>query len=147
MDFNKKEIKKMLPHRFPFLFINSVSYDPQKPDLITAERKVRCKFFDIFLLGHFPRNPIFPGVLLMEMIYQTAACLVKIRFPETKNPAVVNSGNAKFRAMIRPGSRLVAEATLKKSRGNKFFYFDGKITCNGEIVVELTDMLGVSAPD
>jgi 3-hydroxyacyl-[acyl-carrier-protein] dehydratase len=147
MDFNKKEVKRILPHRFPFLLIDSVSFDLENPDSIKAQRKIRCRFLDIFLLGHFPKNPIFPGVLLMEMAYQAAACLVKIRFPETKNPTIASSGNAKFRARIKPGDILTTKVVLKKNRGNKYFTFDGEIICNNSIVMEITDILGVSAPD
>jgi 3-hydroxyacyl-[acyl-carrier-protein] dehydratase len=135
-------LKRILPHRFPMLLLDSVSYDKEEnPDTISAQRIIPR--WDVFMFGHFRGNPVFPGVLQMEMINQAAACMIKLRFPEiTSDPAVVSSGNAKFKDYVKPGDVLKIEVKMKKNRSNRFFVFDGIIKRSCTVVCELTDMMG-----
>jgi UDP-3-O-[3-hydroxymyristoyl] N-acetylglucosamine deacetylase/3-hydroxyacyl-[acyl-carrier-protein] dehydratase len=134
-----EEIQKILPHRYPFLFIDKVTeIDPGKS--ITAVKNV--SFNDNFFQGHFPGNPVMPGVLQIEAIAQAAGImgLYKKDASQSAEPAKVlfmGIDNARFRGIVRPGDELRIEVKMLQFRRGtgKFLgkcYVEDKLVCEAE---------------
>ena len=130
--YDINEIKRVLPHRYPFLLIDKVI--ECTPDI--SARAIKCvtinePFFD----GHFPGRPLMPGVLVIESIVQTACFAVAIKLQEEmKNPGVsfMTIDKCKFRKPVTPGDVL----NLKVNRLNKVknvYKFEGHCIVNDVI--------------
>jgi UDP-3-O-[3-hydroxymyristoyl] N-acetylglucosamine deacetylase/3-hydroxyacyl-[acyl-carrier-protein] dehydratase len=136
------DIMKMLPHRYPFLLVDGV-------DKIVSGEKISAyknvTFNDHFFQGHFPGNPIMPGVLQLEALAQAGGIMVlyedlQKENNETNQKTMLYMGinECKFRNPVRPGDKLVLEVNLVKKRRNIFVCeakakVDGKITCEAEL--------------
>ena len=110
------EIKKIIPHRYPMLLIDRVE------ELIPGEKAVARRNVTIneeLFNGHFPGNPVMPGVLIVEALAQTGAVAL-LSLPEFKGKTAYFGGikSAKFRKVVRPGDSLRLEVTLEKIRNN-----------------------------
>lgn len=110
------EIKKILPHRYPFLLVDRVL------ELIPNQRIVALKNVTVnenFFNGHFPSKPVMPGVLIIESMAQ-AAGLVMLSQEEHKGktPYFTGIDNARFRRPIVPGDQIIIEVDVLKVRGN-----------------------------
>lgn len=135
------EIKKIIPHRYPMLLIDRVE------ELIPGEKAVAKRNVTIneeLFNGHFPGNPVMPGVLIVEALAQTGAVAL-LSLPEFKGKTAYFGGikSAKFRKVVRPGDSLRLEVTLEKIRNNvglgkAIATVDGKKSCTAE----LTFMIG-----
>ncbi|MBS5940150.1 3-hydroxyacyl-ACP dehydratase FabZ [Ligilactobacillus salivarius] len=135
------EIKKIIPHRYPMLLIDRVE------ELIPGEKAVARRNVTIneeLFNGHFPGNPVMPGVLIVEALAQTGAVAL-LSLPEFKGKTAYFGGikSAKFRKVVRPGDSLRLEVTLEKIRNNvglgkAIATVDGKKACTAE----LTFMIG-----
>lgn len=138
MDIN--QIKEILPHRYPFLLIDRViSIDGNK---IVAIKNVTAN--ENYFQGHFPIEPVMPGVLIIEALAQTGAVAIlsKDEF-KGKIPYFAGIDKAKFRRKVVPGDTLRLEVELTKLRGRAgvgygIAYVDDKKVCEGE----LTFMVG-----
>lgn len=158
MVYNKDQIKSFLPHREPFLFIDSIEsleYPcednftedklPSIKDLVGATLHAKfCVEHDLEILrGHFPGNPVMPGVIQIEVMAQAAALTITKLFArpfDTKINFILGSvNNSKFRKPIRPGDELDIYTEFKQARGNMMTYF-GRIENNGQICSEATFM-------
>ncbi len=128
-----EEIRNYLPHRYPFLMVDKViSYELDKS--ITAIKNVT--FNEPFFQGHFPDNPIMPGVLIIEAMAQTAALLGCISMPKPKDGTLyylVGVDNTRFKRPVVPGDQLVLEAIFEKVRKN-IWKFKAKATVDGQLV-------------
>ncbi len=121
-------VEQILPHRSPFLFVDRVT-EFEVHDRIVAEKTLLPD--DHFFDGHFPGNPIMPGVLVSEALAQTSGLLLGLTWKEQghslnkerANVLVLASVNMKFSSPARPGETLRLEAGLKKHYG-KMFLFD-----------------------
>ena len=132
------EIKRIIPHRYPMLLIDRVE------ELIPGEKAVARRNVSIneeLFNGHFPGNPVMPGVLIVEALAQTGAVAL-LSLPEFKGKTAYFGGikSAKFRKVVRP---LRLEVTLEKIRNNvglgkAIATVDGKKACTAE----LTFMIG-----
>ena len=135
------EIKKIIPQRYPMLLIDRVE------ELIPGEKAVAKRNVTIneeLFNGHFPGNPVMPGVLIVEALAQTGAVAL-LSLPEFKGKTAYFGGikSAKFRKVVRPGDSLRLEVTLEKIRNNvglgkAVATVDGKKACTAE----LTFMIG-----
>ena len=111
---NLNEIQSILPHRAPFLQVDKV-LELVEGEYILAVRGISNN--EPMFQGHFPGNPIFPGVLIIEAMAQTAGLLAfkTMGSTATENKAYVVAGvdNAKFRRVVFPGDQLKIRATIK----------------------------------
>ena len=111
--FNTQQIKDIIPHREPFLLIDEIiDGDPGKN--VTAVKNVTSD--DYFFKGHFPGNPIMPGVLILECMAQ-ASCFLQFNTvdnPEKKMMLLSLVNHAKFMKKVFPGDRLVIYVELIK---------------------------------
>jgi len=144
------EIMRILPHRYPFLLIDRVcDYEPG----VWAKAQKCVTANEPFFQGHFPENPVMPGVLLFEALAQTGA-IALLSEPGNEGRVVFFGGvkNARFRAVVRPGDVLELECRLTKRRGPAGFgeglaTVNGLVACKAEISFVLPDSTPNSAPD
>lgn len=132
---NIEEIKKLIPHRYPFLLVDRVLELEEDRILSIKNVSVNEEFFN----GHFPGTPLMPGVLQVEALAQSACImLMKKHVDDTEKKLVVFTGikNAKFRKSVVPGDQLRMEVKLVNQRRN-FVTMEGTTTVEGEVVCEL----------
>jgi 3-hydroxyacyl-[acyl-carrier-protein] dehydratase len=140
------EIQRLLPHRYPFLLIDRVLEIERKKRLV-AIKNVTAN--EPFFQGHFPGNPIMPGVLLVEAMAQAGAVLLLLELPDRKNKLVVFSGieRAKFRRPVVPGDQVRLEIDVIVWRGNAGrmqgkALVEGKVACETIISCRVIDLAG-----
>ena len=110
-----EKILKLLPHRYPFLMVDQVlEFEPGIG--IKALKNVTIN--EPFFQGHFPGNPIMPGVMILEAMVQAGALLLCEMLPQDQHGRICFSGvdNARFRAPVVPGNQLVFEVKIVKQR-------------------------------
>ena len=124
----KEEIKKILPHREPMLLIDEV-------ELIDGKSHGKChiKGDEYFLQGHFPGNPVVPGVIQCEMLAQSA-CVLLIGEAAGKTPLFTGLDKVKFRGQVKPGDTLETECEILRQRG-QFYFAKGVGKVNGKLCV------------
>ena len=107
-----QEIQAILPHRYPMLMVDRV-LDLKPGESVVAQKNVSMN--EHIFQGHFPGNPIFPGVLQIEAMAQAGA-IALLSMPDFKEKTAYLGGikKAKFRHMVRPGDVLRIEVTLEK---------------------------------
>src|SRR3989338_2568603 len=109
-------ILKTIPHRDPFLFVDSVE-SWEKGTSIAATKTLSMQ--DSFFAGHFPGEPVMPGVIQIEALAQACCILIALSFPEEakgKRPAFAGIEEARFRRPVRPGDVLRLHAELTQYR-------------------------------
>ncbi|MEX0728014.1 MAG: 3-hydroxyacyl-ACP dehydratase FabZ family protein [Planctomycetaceae bacterium] len=134
MPLGRDDIEKLIPHRDPFLWVDSVSE-------ITESTIVAEKFLDPQLPvfgGHYPEFPVFPGVLLCEAAFQAGAILIAKNHPVVDGavPVVTRVNNVKFRRMVRPGDTIRLEVELTEVVSSAFL-LTGKISVGHDVAVRL----------
>jgi 3-hydroxyacyl-[acyl-carrier-protein] dehydratase len=128
------KILKMLPHRYPFMMIDKVI------DIRGNESGVGIKNVTINepqFQGHFPENPIFPGVLMIEGMAQTGGvlCVLGLRIERVPGVYFMTIDNAKFRRPVVPGDTIEYHMKLAAHRGPMWWY-RGEAKVRGRIVAE-----------
>ena len=128
---------ELLPHRYPILMIERIE------DVILGESATGIKNVSInepFFQGHFPNKPVFPGVLVIEAMAQTAAALVvRTLGAKVKGKLVyfMSIENARFRQPVKPGDQ-ISIFVNKKARHTNVWKFSSKAKVKGNIVAEAT---------
>ena len=138
MNINKDDIKKYLPHREPFLFIDEV-VGIKNNEIIHAKKIIRDD--EYFLEGHFPNNPIFPGVIIIEALGQASGILgftLMNKTPEEGSIYVLAGvDKVRFRKRVRPGDTIdLYSKVVSEKRG--IWKFDCKEELNTETVCTAT---------
>ena len=132
---NIDEIKRLIPHRYPFLLIDKV-IDIVKNESATGVKNVTIN--EPYFPGHFPSSSVVPGVLQIESMAQTAAVLVAKSLNMSNSNALVlltTIDNAKFRKPVIPGDVMSLVISVKRIR-NKLWKFGGQVMVDSQRVSE-----------
>ena len=133
---NRDQIQTLIPHRDPFLWIDQA--EEIEHDRIVA-RKSLAPDLDVFR-GHYPGQPVFPGVLLCEIAMQAGAALIAWQssagLAPTEVPVATRLNNVKFRKIVRPGDTVVAEVEITDRAGGAYF-LAGKLKVEGRVVAQV----------
>lgn len=135
------EIKTLLPHRYPFLFVDRVLEIEEGK--ITGMKSVSIN--EPFFQGHFPNFPVMPGVLIVEALVQTAGIYAVLKMEENgdelkpdRKTFFTGIDGVKFKKPVRPGDKLILEATFSKIKMGIWWFncralVDGEIACVAEV--------------
>ena len=126
---NREEIMKILPHRDDMLLLD----DAENIDG-NAVGHYTVRGDEFFLNGHFPKNPIVPGVILCEILAQSACVLMQDAISEGKIPVYTGLNNVKFRSPVRPGDRVETRCCIKRAKP-PFYFAQGTVTVDGRLCV------------
>ena len=122
---NKDEIMRVLPHRENMLLLDDAE---SLEGGAVGHYTVRGDEF--FLKGHFPGNPIVPGVILCEILAQSACVLLKEVIREGQLAVYTGLNNVKFRSSVKPGDRIETRCRVKRVK-HPFYFFEGIATVDG----------------
>ena len=134
MLLNIEEIKKLIPHREPFLFIEDCEIiEPGKSGISTRIFNENEYFFE----GHFPNNPIVPGVVIVEALAQTAGVVVSVNLNDKNDKSVLfmSINKAKFRKPVLPNYKITFKVEIINNIKN-VYKFSGKAFHKDSLVAE-----------
>ncbi|MDE6712157.1 MAG: beta-hydroxyacyl-ACP dehydratase [Lachnospiraceae bacterium] len=126
---NREQIMEILPHRDHMLLLDDVE---ALDGMAVGHYKVRGDEF--FLQGHFPGNPIVPGVILCEILAQSACVLMKDAMEEGKLPVYTGLNNVKFRSPVKPGDTIETRCSIKRAK-HPFYFAEGKVMVGDRMCV------------
>ena len=138
---NKSKLMEILPHRPPMLLLDEV----ELKDDGTCVSRCTVQGDEFFLQGHFPGNPVVPGVILCEMMAQSACLVVGDKGTAGKLPLLTGLDKIRFRHKVVPGDTVVFEVRLTRSR-EPFYFVEGTgcvgedVCIKGEISFALVDL-------
>ena len=139
---NTVQVMEILPHRAPFLLIDTV--EELEPG-VKAVAKKNVTFNEPFFTGHFPGNPIMPGVLITESLAQAGAiAILSMEENKGKNALFGGIDKMKFKKMVVPGDKLKLEVKIIKRKGpigigEAIATVDGKTVAKGELTFAVVD--------
>jgi beta-hydroxyacyl-ACP dehydratase FabZ len=141
--FDVSRIMKLLPHRFPFLMVDRIiSFQPH--EYVQGIKNVTIN--EPYFQGHWPRNPVMPGVMIIESMAQVSSVLTVNADGEKSHPHAyfLSIENAKFRRAVVPGDQLIIESTTKRMRRNAIRVksvarVDGIVVAEAEMTFALHD--------
>jgi 3-hydroxyacyl-[acyl-carrier-protein] dehydratase len=113
---NIEKIKEIIPHRYPFLLIDSIKALNPSQDIVGVKN---VSINEEYFKGHFPNNPVMPGVLIIEALAQTGAVLI-LSMEEFKNKTVYLTSieKVRFYKKVLPGDVLILKVSFVKKRGS-----------------------------
>jgi len=136
LPLNYQDIIKVLPHRYPFLLVDRIT------ELEPGKRAVGIKNVSInepFFQGHFPGNPIMPGVLIIEAMAQVGGVLARLSIPDVmeRDGAIffISMDKVKFRKPVVPGDQIIFE-TIPLRTGSRIWKVAGKAFVKDDLVAE-----------
>jgi 3-hydroxyacyl-[acyl-carrier-protein] dehydratase len=134
MIFDANGIQKIIPHRHPFLMVDGI-VELERLKRIVGIKNVNAN--EDYFRGHFPGNPIMPGVLVIEALAQTGGVLLLHEIPDRANKLLyfVALDEARFRRPVLPGDQLRLEVDVLSCR-TTFYKMAGKALVNGELAAE-----------
>jgi len=125
----RDEIEKILPHRAPMLLVDETEVADSQ-----AVGRYTVKGDEFFLQGHFPGNPVVPGVILCEMMAQNCAVLL-VGTAEGKTPFFTSLDKVRFKNPVRPGDTVEFTCTITRAKA-PFYMAEGKGCVNGKLCVQ-----------
>ena len=131
-ELDTRKILELLPHRYPFILIDRV-VETRGDTELTAIKNVTIN--EPFFMGHFPGNPVMPGVLQLEAMAQAAGILMLKQIDgEDKLAFFMSADKVKFRRAVKPGDQIQIDVKITKARGNKIACAEGVCKVDGKIV-------------
>ena len=138
-----EDILKILPHRYPFMLVDRIIEQSDDGNRIVGLKNLT--FNELFFQGHFPDNPVMPGVLQLEAMAQVAGVLLNSRSGNEGRIAYFMSiGNAKFRKVVKPGDQLIIEVEIVRMR-SRMAVVKGKAFVGDNLVSEAELSFGYGA--
>ena len=136
---NREEIMNILPHRNDMLLLDEVEAEDG-----TAIGHYTVRGDEFFLRGHFPGHPIVPGVILCEIMAQSACVLMKEAMAEGKLPVYTGLNNVRFKSQVKPGDVFETKCRVTKHKGPFYFaegegYVDGRLCVKAEFSIAITE--------
>lgn len=133
--FDINAIQRILPHRYPFLLVDKI-IELQLDKKVVGIKNVTVN--EQFFNGHFPNQPVMPGVLIIEAMAQVSGILLLNSFIDPENHIVyfMSINNAKFRKPVMPGDQLILEAELVQVKSGKYFSVKGMAYVDNNPVAE-----------
>ena len=143
MTMNIHDILKKLPHRYPFLMVDRV-LELEHGKRIKALKNVTAN--EPYFLGHFPRRPVMPGVMMLEALAQAAALLsfdaMGAKAEDNTLYYFAGIDGARFKRPVEPGDQMILDVTLDRMKSN-IFKFHARASVDGETAVEAGLMCAV----
>ena len=130
--YTATDIEKMLPHRYPFLLIDKIIQ--LSPKEVVGVKSVT--YNEPFFTGHFPGNPVMPGVLILEAMAQCGGVLVLHDKTEPHDTYFLKIDKAKFKSMVKPGDALIIQMTLVQPIRRGLVEMAGKAYVGSKLVCE-----------
>ncbi|MDO4476269.1 MAG: 3-hydroxyacyl-ACP dehydratase FabZ family protein [Lachnospiraceae bacterium] len=125
----KEEIMEILPHREDMLLLDEVALEGED-----AVGTYHVRGDEFFLRGHFPGNPIVPGVILCEILAQSACVLMKDAMKDGVLPVYTGLNNVKFRSPVRPGDTITTRCRIRRAK-HPFYFAEGTVEVEGRLCV------------
>ena len=127
---NREEIKNILPHRDNMLLLDEVRREDD-----AAYGKYHVQGGEWFLQGHFPGMPVVPGVILCEMLAQSACVLLSDVMSNGKLPMFTGMNNVRFKNPVKPGDTFETECRIVRAKP-PFYFAEGKGSVNGTLCLK-----------
>ena len=141
MSMDREEIMRILPHRDDMLLLDDIA---ESGGEAVGHYTVRGDEF--FLRGHFPQNPIVPGVILCEILAQSACVLMRDAMDEGKIPMYTGLDKVRFRSPVRPGDTVETRCRIRRAKP-PFYFASGEVTVDGRLCVTAEFSFAVTAGD
>jgi 3-hydroxyacyl-[acyl-carrier-protein] dehydratase len=128
-------IQTYLPHRYPFLFVDRI-IELEKYKRAVGLKNVTSN--EPFFVGHFPKRPVMPAVLILEAMAQVAGVLAFYSLGGRRDhiPLFTGINHAKFRLPVVPGDQLRMELEVTRRRGERIWLFAGHASVDGKLAAE-----------